>query len=171
MTLASAFYLPNQEENMYSIRFRDVDTKKPRFLLDHHGAFIGKKWDVNLNNFCLKGFRPKFEDEWSKENWSGGCVRITQLECQNTSLRNSDVVGDGFLKLGSMKVPDYASFLLVTEMEECKKICLENCSCLAYSHDGGIGCMTWGEHLVDMQNFTQGGKDLYIRLAPSDIDK
>ncbi|XP_026384255.1 G-type lectin S-receptor-like serine/threonine-protein kinase B120 [Papaver somniferum] len=49
-------------------------------------------------------------------------------------------------------------------------ICLKNCSCLAYSHDGGIGCMTWGENLVDIQKFTQGGKDLYIRLARSDID-
>ncbi|KAI3943926.1 hypothetical protein MKW92_025849, partial [Papaver armeniacum] len=121
---------------------------------------------------CLTGFKPKFEDEWSNGNWSGGCVRITQLECQNSSfIRNSDTV-DGFQRLESMKVPDYASFLLVTEMEECKMICLKLkiCSCLAYSHESGIGCMTWGGNLLDIQQFTQRGTDLYVRLARSDID-
>ncbi|KAI3943928.1 hypothetical protein MKW92_025851 [Papaver armeniacum] len=117
---------------------------------------------------CLIGFRPKFPDEWSNGNWSGGCVRITQLECQNTSLGNSNT-DDGFIKLESMKVPDYA-ILLVIEMEDCGKICLIKCSCLAYSYASGIGCMTWGENLVDIQNFTLGGEDLYIRLAGSDID-
>ncbi|KAI3973082.1 hypothetical protein MKX01_019740 [Papaver californicum] len=196
MTYADAFYSSKQEDNMY-ISFRgDNKTKMhPRFVLDHHGAFIGKELDVNLNNLsefwssrsnicdsygmcgpfgscnpsnspicsCLIGFRPKFEDEWSNGNWSGGCVRITQLECQTV---------DGFIKLGSMKVPDYAiaSLLIVKEMEECNRICLMNCSCVAYSYDSGIGCMTWGANLVDIQQFTRGGEDLHIRLARSDID-
>ncbi|KAI3862895.1 hypothetical protein MKW92_036022 [Papaver armeniacum] len=204
MSYGDAFYSSNQEDSMY-ISFRsDIRTKMhPRFVLDHHGAFIGKEWDANLNklsefwssrsNFCdtygmcgpfgscnpsnspicscLIGFRPKFEDDWSKENWSGGCVRITQLECQNSSFASSDTA-DGFIKLGSMKIPDYAiaSLLIIKEMEECNKICLLNCSCLAYSYDSGIGCMTWGENLVDIQQFTRGGEDLHIRLARSDID-
>ncbi|KAI3870211.1 hypothetical protein MKX03_025807 [Papaver bracteatum] len=203
MSLSDAFYLSNQDENMY-ISFRDPDKLNTRFVLDHHGAFLGNdwpQWDVDLTNWygfwssqsnicdtygvcgpfgycnpsnlpicsCLIGFRPKFEDEWSKGNWSGGCVRITQLECQNRSFRNSDTTG--FKKLGSMKVPDYASLLLVTEMKDCEMFCLMNCSCVAYSHDIGIGCLTWVANLVDIQNFTLGGKDLYIRLARSDIGK
>ncbi|KAI3870212.1 hypothetical protein MKX03_025808, partial [Papaver bracteatum] len=119
---------------------------------------------------CLVGFRPKFEDEWSKGNWSGGCVRITQLECQDSGFGIPDTV-DGFQKLESIKVPDYAvvSSLLITELDDCRTICLRNCSCLAYSYDSGIGCITWDRNLVDIQNFTQRGSDLYIRLAHSDI--
>ncbi|KAI3870209.1 hypothetical protein MKX03_025805 [Papaver bracteatum] len=120
---------------------------------------------------CLIGFKPKFEDEWSKGNWSGGCVRNTQLECQDSSFGNPNTV-DGFKKLERVKVPDNAivSLLLISMLEDCKMICLINCSCLAYSYDIGIGCMTWDENLVDIQQFTQRGTDLYIRLAPSDID-
>ncbi|KAI3870206.1 hypothetical protein MKX03_025802, partial [Papaver bracteatum] len=120
---------------------------------------------------CLIGFKPKFEDEWSKGNWSGGCVRNTQLECQDSGFGNPNTV-DGFKILESVKVPDNAivSLLLISLLEDCKMICLRNCSCFAYSYDIGIGCMTWDENLVDIQQFAQRGTDLYIRLAPSDID-
>ncbi|PPS13803.1 hypothetical protein GOBAR_AA06765 [Gossypium barbadense] len=40
----------------------------------------GKKWTKLL--LQPEGFRPKFEDQWSKGNWSGGCERRTELECQ-----------------------------------------------------------------------------------------
>ncbi|KAK9714794.1 hypothetical protein RND81_06G120600 [Saponaria officinalis] len=30
---------------------------------------------------CLKGFKQKNVDEWSKGNWSNGCVRRTELQC------------------------------------------------------------------------------------------
>ncbi|MCL7035998.1 hypothetical protein MKW94_018865, partial [Papaver nudicaule] len=199
MSSAEAFYLIHEDENMY-ITFKDTYVRNARFVLDHHGAFLGKQWDLDPqpNDWyefwssqshtcdtyglcgpfgscipsdspicsCLPGFRPKFEGEWRKGNWSGGCVRITELECQNSS---SDT-DDGFIKLGSMKVPDYASLSFAIETEVCEMICLKNCLCLAYSYDSGIGCMTWGESLVDMQNFTRSGKDLYVRLARSDID-
>ncbi|KAI3870215.1 hypothetical protein MKX03_025811 [Papaver bracteatum] len=187
MSYGDTFYSSNQEDSMF-ISFRGGNKTKmnPRFVLDHSGAFTGKEWDANLSNLsefwssrsnlcelcsCLIGFKPKFENEWSKANWSDGCVRITQLECQNSSFRNPITV-DGFIKLGSMKVPDYAiaSLLIIKEMEECKTICLMNCSCLAYSYDSGIGCMTWGGNLVDVQQFTRGGEDLHVRLARSEID-
>ncbi|KAI3853920.1 hypothetical protein MKW92_029391 [Papaver armeniacum] len=200
MTYAQAFSL--SEDNMY-ISFKDPTKMYPQFVLDHHGAFLGKQWDADLDNWyefwssqsnicdtygicgpfgscnpsnspicsCLIGFKPKFEDEWSKGNWSGGCVRNTQLECQDSGFGNPNTV-DGFKKLESVKVPDNAivSVLLISLLEDCKMICLTNCSCLAYSYDIGIGCMTWDENLVDIQQFTQRGTDLYIRLDPSDID-
>ncbi|KAI3943918.1 hypothetical protein MKW92_025841 [Papaver armeniacum] len=153
------------------LSFKDADKTITRFVLDHHGPLLGMAWDEQHNSCCLVGFRPKFADEWSNGIWSGGCVRITQLECQDSSLGNANT-DDGFIKLESMKVPDYASLLLgrlVIEMEDCKMICLTNCSCLAYSYDIGIGCMTWAENLLDIQQFAQRGTDLYIRLAPSDI--
>lgn len=43
---------------------------------------------------CLKGFVPKSSDEWSKGNWTGGCVRRTELLCdEKTSDRRKN---DGF---------------------------------------------------------------------------
>ncbi|KAM5588475.1 hypothetical protein ABKV19_006758 [Rosa sericea] len=32
---------------------------------------------------CLKVFVPKSDDEWSKGNWTGGCVRQTKLLCKS----------------------------------------------------------------------------------------
>ncbi|MCL7045974.1 hypothetical protein MKW94_015184, partial [Papaver nudicaule] len=113
---------------------------------------------------CLVGFAPKSEDEWSKGNWSGGCVRKTPLSCQNSSLGD-----DGFMKLATMKVPDFAIWSYTNKTKECKAECLASCSCIAYSYDSGVGCMTWDGNLVDMQKFNQSGEDLYIRLAHSDL--
>ncbi|XP_062014769.1 G-type lectin S-receptor-like serine/threonine-protein kinase SD1-29 [Rosa rugosa] len=31
---------------------------------------------------CLKGFKPKSDEEWSKRNWTEGCVRQTKLFCE-----------------------------------------------------------------------------------------
>ncbi|KAJ1434820.1 S-locus glycoprotein domain [Sesbania bispinosa] len=52
---------------------------------------------------------------------------------------------------------------------ECRAQCLENCSCLAYAYESGVGCMVWSRDLIDMQRFSSGGVDLYIRVAPSEL--
>ncbi|OVA04108.1 Protein kinase domain [Macleaya cordata] len=124
---------------------------------------------------CLRGFTPKSIDEWSKGNWSSGCVRKTELMgCERNSsiLSNSNrnTSNHGFLKLETMKVPDFSYWLGAPDINDCEQECSMNCSCLAYSYDIGVGCMTWGGSLVDIQNFSQGGVDLYIRLARSEID-
>ncbi|GLT56069.1 hypothetical protein SLA2020_291420 [Shorea laevis] len=33
----------------------------------------------------------------------------------------------------------------------------------------GIGCLLWSEDLIDMQEFSSGGEDLFIRLASSEL--
>ncbi|XP_040942694.1 G-type lectin S-receptor-like serine/threonine-protein kinase At1g11330 [Gossypium hirsutum] len=69
-----------------------------------------------------------------------------------------------------MKVPafpDWSSGIY----SECKDQCLKNCSCVAYAHDDGIGCMFWGRDLIDVQKFSTSGVDLYIRLPSSELDK
>ncbi|OVA12779.1 Protein kinase domain [Macleaya cordata] len=130
---------------------------------------------------CLRGFKPKSEDEWSKGNWSGGCVRKTELQCEgnrnSTSISSSNNKGknkeDGFLKLEMMKVPDFANWRLAVpkDAKECEQECIRNCSCLAYSYDSGVGCFIWGGSLVDIQKFSRGaGVDLHIRVAYSELD-
>ncbi|KAI4296570.1 hypothetical protein L6164_036519 [Bauhinia variegata] len=39
----------------------------------------------------------------------------------------------------------------------------------AYAYDAGIGCMSWSRNLVDIQRFNEGGADLYIKVAYSEL--
>ncbi|RVW12950.1 G-type lectin S-receptor-like serine/threonine-protein kinase [Vitis vinifera] len=58
-------------------------------------ALCGGYATCNINDSprceCMKGFVPKFPDEWNRMDWSGGCDRNIALNCQN---------GDGFLNRG-----------------------------------------------------------------------
>ncbi|XP_074272118.1 G-type lectin S-receptor-like serine/threonine-protein kinase SD1-13 [Silene latifolia] len=67
-----------------------------------------------------------------------------------------------------MKVPDYANWIF-EDQAICRRNCLENCSCLAYSFYSGIGCMLWNANLIDLQQFSVDGADLFIRLANSEV--
>ncbi|XP_062014766.1 G-type lectin S-receptor-like serine/threonine-protein kinase At1g61490 [Rosa rugosa] len=121
---------------------------------------------------CLKGFVPKSDNEWSKRNWTGGCVRETNLLCeshtsQSVSLKEEK---DKFEKMVMVKVPDiheYRPLQAEGKSEHCKLKCLHNCSCLAYAFVNEIGCLVWSKDLVDIQEFPSGGVDLFIRLAHS----
>ncbi|TYH86352.1 hypothetical protein ES332_D01G036500v1 [Gossypium tomentosum] len=96
---------------------------------------------------CLKGFKPRNREEWSRGNWSSG---------DNNNGSEAGQGDDGFLKLKMMKVPAFPDLSSDVTYSECKDQCLKNCSCLAYAHDDGIGCI---------------GVDLYIRLPSSELDK
>ncbi|KAK7338993.1 hypothetical protein VNO77_19629 [Canavalia gladiata] len=123
---------------------------------------------------CLRGFEPRNKEEWNRKNWTGGCVRRTPLQCERTSNQNksADNKADGFLKLQMVKVPDFAdgSFLTL-KPDACKSRCLENCSCVAYSYDAEIGCMSWTGNLIDIAQFSYGGLDLHVRVAHTELDK
>ncbi|KAF5472085.1 hypothetical protein F2P56_008827 [Juglans regia] len=115
---------------------------------------------------CMKGFSPKNLQAWNLRDGSGGCVRNTTLGCRS----------DRFLPLKNMKLPETTTAFVDKTMsiEDCKEMCLNNCSCTAYANyminDGGIGCVTWTSELVDMRAYTEGsGQDLYVRLAASEI--
>ncbi|KAJ9690237.1 hypothetical protein PVL29_012741 [Vitis rotundifolia] len=119
---------------------------------------------------CLRGYEPKYIEEWSRGNWTSGCVRKTPLQCERTNSSGQQGKLDGFFRLTTVKVPDFADWSLAPE-DECREECLKNCSCMAYSYCSGIGCMSWSGNLIDLGKFTQGGADLYIRLAHSELDK
>ncbi|XP_030971351.1 G-type lectin S-receptor-like serine/threonine-protein kinase At1g11330 [Quercus lobata] len=114
---------------------------------------------------CLKGFEPKIVEEWNRGNWMSGCVRRTPLQCERVNNRSEGAgKADGFLKLEMVKVPDFAEWSYRTK-DDCRKQCLENYSCVAYAYDTGIGCMSWSGNLIDLQKFSIGGLDIYIRLS------
>ncbi|XP_029130278.1 G-type lectin S-receptor-like serine/threonine-protein kinase At1g11300 [Cajanus cajan] len=121
---------------------------------------------------CLKGFEPRNKEEWNRQNWTSGCVRRTRLKCERVKDQNTsiDTKEDGFLKLQMVKVPDFPEGSPVTQ-DICRSQCLKNCPCVAYSHEDGIGCMSWTENLLDIQQFSTGGLDLYVRVAHSELGK
>ncbi|XP_004509980.1 G-type lectin S-receptor-like serine/threonine-protein kinase At4g27290 [Cicer arietinum] len=118
---------------------------------------------------CLKGYVPKFPDQWNISYWSNGCVTKIKSVCGNNNT-------SGFLKYGEMKLPDTSSSWYNKSMNlvECQKSCMKNCSCTAYANmdirRGGSGCLLWFDDLVDMRLISQWGQDLYIRVPSSELD-
>ncbi|GMN50956.1 hypothetical protein TIFTF001_020115 [Ficus carica] len=51
----------------------------------------------------------------------------------------------------------------------CEAWCPNNCSCLAYAFVDTIGCLIWSNGLIDVQSFSLGGEDLFLRLAHSEL--
>ncbi|KAL1118407.1 hypothetical protein V6Z11_D01G032800 [Gossypium hirsutum] len=118
---------------------------------------------------CLKGFKPRNAEEWSRGNWSSGCFRTTPLQCQRDN-NNGSGAGqgdDGFLEMKMMNVPAFPDRSSIVN-GECKDQCLKNCSCVAYAYDAGIGCMMWSGDLIDVKESSRG-VDLYIRLPASEL--
>ncbi|KAL5576576.1 hypothetical protein UlMin_018275 [Ulmus minor] len=121
---------------------------------------------------CLNGFVPKASQEWIKGNWTGGCVRKTELLCgRNSSSQASDKgERDGFKKMENMKLPDFYEYLMSTNFNDCHFGCLNNCSCIAYAYVDGIGCLVWSKDLIDILQIPDGGgQDLYLRLVLSEL--
>ncbi|XP_073108464.1 G-type lectin S-receptor-like serine/threonine-protein kinase At4g27290 isoform X2 [Elaeis guineensis] len=110
---------------------------------------------------CLRGFTPKSPQNWTMRDNADGCARRIALNCSS----------DGFFGLEQVKLPDTSNATAHSSknLEECKDWCLKNCSCSAYAISGGSGCITWTGDLVDIRVFTEGGENLYIRLASSEL--
>ncbi|XP_009137650.1 G-type lectin S-receptor-like serine/threonine-protein kinase At4g27290 [Brassica rapa] len=132
----------------------------------------GSYGSCNINDSpacrCLKGFVPYSPEAYSDGDWSKGCGRRVKLSC-----------GEGeedFLKISKLKLPDTRASWYDKSMDlnECKRTCLRNCSCSAYSpfdiRDGGRGCIIWFGDLLDIREYDENGQDLYVRLATSEID-
>lgn len=69
-----------------------------------------------------------------------------------------------------MKIPDFHEYVYPAyDLDTCRTWCLVNCSCSAYALVNGIGCLTWSDGLVDVQQFAVGGEDLFLRLAPKEL--
>jgi hypothetical protein len=143
-----------------------------KFECDRYGICGAFARCNSLNSpicICLRGFEPTSIHEWSGNNWTGGYARRTPLMCQKVNNKTTiSTKEDGFLKLKMVKVPDFAEGIAVTP-DICRRLCLENCSCVAYSHDTGIGCMYWTGNLFDIEQLESGGLDLYFRVAHTEL--
>nr|GME17426.1 G-type lectin S-receptor-like serine/threonine-protein kinase At4g27290 isoform X2 [Ipomoea batatas] len=133
------------------------------------GAYESCDFNNNPICGCLDKFLPRDPRAWGRRDYSGGCVRRTPLECQNTS-------SDGFVKYSGVKLPDteFSWFNSSMNLQECEQVCFNNCSCMAYSSldisNGQNGCLLWFGDLIDIKVLPVDGQDLYIRMASSDLD-
>ncbi|KAG2680796.1 hypothetical protein I3760_11G114500 [Carya illinoinensis] len=131
------------------------------------GAYATCDRDNSPACACLKGFLPKSPKDWKSIDWSDGCVRRTPLACN---------IGDGFLKYTGLKLPDTSSswFNATLSLDECEGLCFKNCSCTAYSNldirGKGSGCLLWFGKLIDIVVYSQGGQELYIKMASSELE-
>ncbi|KAM3732298.1 hypothetical protein ACB098_11G049300 [Castanea mollissima] len=133
-------------------------------------ALCGAYGSCNINNApvceCLTGFVPKFPKDWNGEDWSHGCVPKTPLNCG---------AGEGFLKYPGIKLPDTRQswYNRTMDHDECRDVCLKNCTCTAYSTlditGGGSGCILWFGELIDIRVYTEYGQDIFIRMAASEL--
>lgn len=109
---------------------------------------------------CLKGFLPRFQEDWRLSDWSGGCKRRYELNCSST---------EGFMKYDGLALPDNAVVRVNYNLEDCRMECMKKCDCMAYTAinvDGnGSQCMVWLSALFDLKNIPNGGEDLYIRMS------
>ncbi|GAU40203.1 hypothetical protein TSUD_397300 [Trifolium subterraneum] len=123
---------------------------------------------------CLKGYVPKFPQQWIVYNWQNGCVPRNESNCKNSTTHKTD---QGFLKYIQTKYPDTSSswFNKTMNLEECKVSCLRNCSCVACANldtrNGGTGCLLWFHNVVDVRKFYQWGQDFYVKVPLSELDQ
>ncbi|KAK9156062.1 hypothetical protein Sjap_003542 [Stephania japonica] len=108
---------------------------------------------------CLQGFKEKSPQDLNLGDPSGGCVRKTPLLCRKK---------DKFLLMSSMKAPVNPVPFAVDSSANCQSACLNNCSCNAYLYNS-TGCSLWYGDLLNIQQLDNGGDELYIRVAPSEV--
>ncbi|KAL4642608.1 hypothetical protein ACB092_02G031900 [Castanea dentata] len=124
---------------------------------------------------CVEGFKHKSPDTWNPDEWSKGCVRITQLSC-----KDKDKIG--FAKHVGLKMADttYSWVNGSMNLGECRVKCLNNCSCRAYANsnieNGGSGCTMWFGDLIDIRRVAANGRDaymqdVYIRMPASEQEE
>ncbi|KAG6514813.1 hypothetical protein ZIOFF_025186 [Zingiber officinale] len=102
---------------------------------------------------CLDGFVNITEN-----GREAGCERKKPLNCSSNQ----------FSKVQNVKVPDTENATPRGNMslDDCKNLCLNDCSCVAYAViSGSYGCITWLGDLLDLRTFVDEGDDLYVRLT------
>ncbi|KAL7250377.1 hypothetical protein ACSBR1_012394 [Camellia fascicularis] len=109
---------------------------------------------------CLTGFNPKSLNDWNLSDYSGGCVRRTELLCGNITAANQEK--DRFWEISNTRLPEFPQSMAVGSATEYESSCLNNCSCTAYAYDSN-GCSIWIGELMNLQDGS--GNTLYLRLA------
>ncbi|KAF7822789.1 G-type lectin S-receptor-like serine/threonine-protein kinase [Senna tora] len=117
---------------------------------------------------CLKGFEPYDEDSWNKGDKSAGCVRKTELLCNDLDY--------DFFRIIRVDLPSNATLDFKTiNAPTCQQACSNNCSCVAYAYDFSGHCLLWFDQVLNLKNISVDiGDDNYrpiffLKLAGSEF--
>ncbi|KAM0007086.1 putative protein kinase RLK-Pelle-SD-2b family [Helianthus debilis subsp. tardiflorus] len=114
---------------------------------------------------CLTGFSPRSQTDWDVNDFSGGCVRKTELQCGRTSERY------GFLRVTSAKnKPPNSTSLAVGSSAECESSCMNSCTCKAYSY-GNDGCSIWDVELQNLSEDNRNALTVNVKVASKDLPR
>ncbi|KAL8248354.1 hypothetical protein R6Q59_005222 [Mikania micrantha] len=106
---------------------------------------------------CLAGFEHRSESEWNQGDFSGGCVRKTNLNMQKTD----------FLMIKVTNMPLNSS-LVVKNAKECRIACLNSFSCNAYVFVGN-NCSVWDGEILNLLEDNANGKTMYVKVSSKDL--
>ncbi|KAI7731702.1 hypothetical protein M8C21_025235 [Ambrosia artemisiifolia] len=118
---------------------------------------------------CFPGYEPQSPNDWYLRDGSKGCkIKVGTQMCQ---------VGDGFVELNRVKVPDTsnAHVNMSLGLKECEGMCLGDCTCMGYASaditkeakDGG--CVMWYGDMIDTRTFSNGGQSFYVRVYAAEL--
>ncbi|KAL7611381.1 G-type lectin S-receptor-like serine/threonine-protein kinase At2g19130 [Lactuca sativa] len=112
---------------------------------------------------CLTAFEPRSESDWNQSDFSGGCVRKSDLQCGGNMEKHD------FLMITVKSLPPNNS-TEVGSAGECRTTCLNNCSCNAYSFVDNQ-CLVWNGDLLNLSedNDNDSGKTIFVKVASKDL--
>ncbi|KAK3032620.1 hypothetical protein RJ639_036580, partial [Escallonia herrerae] len=141
------------------------------FFLDSGGTLLQKYWDDGKEDWEIPWTAVGDEyDVYGKCRAFGSCNVQDSRLC--TCLEGFEPRNFDERSRKNWTIPDFAEWSDAPE-GVCGSKCLNNCSCIAYTYNIGIGCMLWSGNLIDIVKFRESddGVDLYVRLAYSELDK
>nr|XP_048327459.1 G-type lectin S-receptor-like serine/threonine-protein kinase At2g19130 isoform X3 [Ziziphus jujuba var. spinosa] len=112
---------------------------------------------------CLTGFEPKSQSNWDMSDYSDGCQRKTELQCQHSGKRDRFTTNPGMVSGNEKSVK-------ASNSAECESTCLNDCSCTAYAYENN-NCLIWIGDLFNLKQVPADdsrGMTLYVRLAASE---
>ncbi|XP_062175878.1 receptor-like serine/threonine-protein kinase SD1-8 [Alnus glutinosa] len=112
---------------------------------------------------CLQGFEPFSTDYTSLNDWSGGCVRKSPLQCENNTYANGKK--DWFMHIPFLRLPVHSKAYPAASVRNCEVACMNNCSCTAYVYNSSGYCVIWEGALLNLHQLSDGGEIIYLRLA------
>lgn len=125
--------------------------------------------DILPHCTCVKGFGIRFPQDWQLDDHTGGCRRSNPTDCT----KNGST--DKFYPMPCVRLPQSPQKIIQARtMVECSQVCLDSCSCTAYSFNND-GCSIWHEELVNIRqlqcssNSDSNGETLYLRLAAKEV--
>ena len=97
---------------------------------------------------CIKGFKP-----FGQNDWSGGCVGESPLQCQN---KEGNGKKDEFLKMSNLTLPTNSEAHEAANATGCELDCLGSCSCTVFAYNNS-GCFVCEGDLVNFQQLAGEG--------------